>query len=80
MSDFILPFDFSEDDPGRSRGQLLLNEPLPYPIGNQGGGFYRPGRMILENQTSIDVVLYHNPATAQFIYTHTTKPNPHLLA
>lgn len=80
MSDFILPFDFSEDDPGRSSGQLLLNEPLPYPIGNQGSGFYRPGRMILDNQTSIDVALYHNPATAKFIYTHTTRPNPHLLA
>ncbi len=79
MSEFILPFDFSEDDPGRSTGQVILTEPLPYPIGTQGSGFYRPGRMILDNKTSIDLVLYHNLATAQFIYTHTAQPNPHLL-
>lgn len=79
MSEFILPFDFSENDPGQSSGQLLLNEPLPYPIGQQGSGFYRPGRMVLTRSTAIDLVLYHTPATAEFIYTHPTEANPHLL-
>lgn len=80
MSEFILPFDFSEDDPGRSSGQVTLKEPLPYPIGHQGSGFYRPGQMTLHNGTSIDLVLYHNEATARFIYTHETKPDPQLLS
>ncbi len=80
MSEFILPFDFSEDDPGRSSGQVTLKEPLPYPIGNQGSGFYRPGQMTLHNGTSIDLVLYHNAATARFMYTHPTRPDAQLLS
>ncbi len=64
------PFSFNEDPKHPINGSLELENPLPYPQGTQGSALYRPGRIRLENGTTLDLVLYHNPATAEFIYLH----------
>jgi hypothetical protein len=64
------PFSFNEDPKHPINGSLELEIPLPYPQGNQGSALYRPGRIRLENGTTLELVLYHNPATSEFIYLH----------
>lgn len=68
MSPFKYPFVFSEEDSSPVRGAVELDEPLPYQTGAQGSGFYRPGRIAVENFGNLELVLYHNPATSAFIY------------
>jgi hypothetical protein len=68
MSQFVYPFEFSEDASNPIAGSLELDEPLPTPQSPGGGGFFRPGRIKL-----------HNPATAQFIYLRQHRMDTHLL-
>ncbi len=64
------PFSFHEDPKHPINGSLELENSLPYPQGTQGSALYRPGRIRLENGITLELVLYHNPATAEFIYLH----------
>ncbi len=67
MSHFIYPFSFDDDTPNKIQGSLELSEPLPYQ--NQtGGGFFRTGRLQVNEIPPLEIVFYHNAATAQFIY------------
>lgn len=79
MPKFIYPFDFSTQNSGQSIGHLELDEPLPYSQDTPGSGFYRPGRIQLDNGLRLDLILYHNEATSAFMYTHTSPVDPHLL-
>ena len=78
MAGLKFPFAFSEDEKTQINGRLELTEPLPY-TENKGGGFFRPGKVIMDDGAGIDVVLYHNPATAAFIYLRDTPIDPYLL-
>ena len=64
------PFSFSEDPHHQLHGSLELENPLPYPQGTQGSALYRPGRIILEDGLELELILYHNRATSEFIYLH----------
>lgn len=76
MPAFDYPFTFTEDAVHQTEGSLKLENPLPYP--NEGSGFYRPGRLFLKDNGSLEIVLYHNPATAKFIYLRQGPPDRHL--
>jgi hypothetical protein len=77
---FTYPFDFNEGDTRQVRGFVELAEPLPYPLRGDGHGFYRPGRIAVEGCQPVELVLYHNQATAAFIYLRRGLPNTNLLA
>lgn len=70
MALFTYPFSFQEVDSSRVDGRLELNDPVSYPIPGSGEGKYRTGKIELDAGTRLDVVLYHNDATATFIYLH----------
>ncbi|NPV55770.1 MAG: hypothetical protein HPY76_03725 [Anaerolineae bacterium] len=66
-------FSFEEDNQTVT-ASLELDEPLPFRQDHQGSGFYRSGRLFIDPQSKLEIVLYHTPATAQFIYLHERKP------
>ncbi len=78
MSEFKYPFEFSEDSRTPVRGLLELDEPLPYNH-RSGSGFYRPGRILVEGSADLDLVLYHNEATAHFMYVRRAPVDSNLL-
>lgn len=79
MSRFHYKFSFLEDTPNPINGDLILDEPLAYDCNAQESGFYRPGRITLDNQRSLELILYHNQATAKFIYLREGATNAHLM-
>ncbi len=79
MPQFTYPFSFSEVDSSQVNGCLELEEPLPYNHSSQGGGFYRQGKIELEGNCCLDLVLYHNAATSAFIYTRPDGQDARLL-
>jgi hypothetical protein len=78
MSNFHYPFTFLEDSSNKTIGSLELDKPLPYD--SKESGFYRPGKLTLENNGTLDLVLYHNPATAKFIYLRKSAPDRQLFS
>lgn len=79
-SSFHYPFVFLEEDSSTVEIELELEKPLPCSSHPQESGFYRPGRIHFQNgHHPVEVVLYHNPATAQFIYLHEQPADAHLL-
>ena len=76
MPRYDFPFTFNEDSSNQTIGNLELDEPLP--CNQEGSGFYRPGRITLQNNSSLDLVLYHNPATTRFIYLRDCPPDKNL--
>lgn len=80
MPPFIHPLDFSEGTAQRIKGQLELDDPLPFSTRDQGSGFYRPGSIKLEDCPPLGLVLYHTPATARFMYIRQAAVDPNLLA
>ena len=76
MAVFEYPFSFTEDQTHQTIGNLELSEPLP--CNQEGSGFYRTGRLALQNNGSLDLVLYHNPATQKFIYLRDCPPDANL--
>jgi hypothetical protein len=68
MSKFIFPLTLPEDDSSQVRGSLELDDPLPFNYKSKESGFYRPGKIVLEEGNSLELVLYHSAATASFIY------------
>ncbi len=72
-------FVFSEDDASQVRALLELEEPMPYQTRSAESGSYRMGKLSVEGSNSIDLVLYHTPATAAFIYTREDPLNPNLM-
>jgi hypothetical protein len=76
MSAFVYPFSFPEETSNQISGQLELDKPLPYD--SKESGFYRTGRIALQNNSALDIVLYHNPATAKFMYLRQCPPDENL--
>jgi hypothetical protein len=79
MKPFIYPFSFSEGESHKVEGELSLEEPLPYQDKSGGSGFYRPGKLELDNGSHLDLVLYHNPATSAFMYLRKSPLDARLL-
>lgn len=79
MTQYRYPFAFTEDASNTITGQVELEQPLPYQSPSGGSGFYRPGRLQLSDGSGIDLILYHNPYTASFIYLREAKVDNHLL-
>jgi len=79
MSQYTYRFAFTEDDFSQNRGSLVLDEPLPFRNNSQGSGFYRLGKIALEGQTALDIVLYHSKATTTFMYLRSNKIDASLL-
>jgi hypothetical protein len=76
MTVYEYPFAFEEDQANRIIGSLELDEPLP--CNQEGSGYYRSGRIALQNNGILDLVLYHNPATEKFIYLRESAPDANL--
>ena len=76
MPKYKYPFSFNEDSSNQTIGTLELDEPLP--CNQEGSGFYRPGRISLQNNRALELVLYHNQATAKFIYLRKCHPDSNL--
>ncbi len=68
MALFNYPFQFEEEDCSQITGNLILEKPLPYQDNPQGSGFYRLGKITLGEGINLDIVFYHNQATAAFMY------------
>ncbi len=80
MSQFIYPFEFSEDDSKQIKGSMILEKPLPYQTKKpEGSGFYRPGSISLGFSGNLELTIYHNQSTANFIYIQSRKPDPLLM-
>jgi hypothetical protein len=79
MPRFVIPFQFQEDDTSQITGTLELEEPLPFIANNRGSGFYRPGILKVDGCVGLEVVTYHSPATAAFIYLRDQTVNAHQL-
>ncbi len=79
MSVFRYPFSFTEDVLNQKTGFLALDEPLPYSTNAKESGFYRPGKIILNDGKNLDLVLYHNPYTAKFIYLRQCQADDSLM-
>lgn len=78
MPPFVFPFSFTEDSLRPVDGWVELEKPLPYTI-TVGSGYYRPGKLAIDGGGHLDLVLYHNPATAKFIYLRESSPDLNLL-
>jgi hypothetical protein len=79
MTQYKYPFAFTEDRLNPVNGHVELEQPLPYQSPSGGSGFYRTGRIVLEDGNGLDLILYHNPFTAHFIYIRDAKLDPNLM-
>ncbi len=79
MAFYTYPFDFNEGNTARVKGQVELEEPLPYQVHSSAGGYYRQGKIVVEGCAPLNLVLYHDDATAAFIYLRKILPGPGLL-
>lgn len=68
MALFNHSYQFSEEDQTQINGNLILEKPLPYQAPPDGSGFFRTSRITLSPEINLELVFYHNPATASFIY------------
>jgi len=75
---FTYPFVFSESNLSQVRGNLELEQPLPF-SNSRGGGFYRPGKISLEGCPDLDLVLYHSQAISTFMYIRESQLDENLL-
>lgn len=80
MAPYSFPFSFPEDDSSVVRGALELQAPLTNAHNPSEISQYRPGKIHLEGYADLDLVLYHNPATAAFMYLRREPVNPNLMA
>ncbi len=79
MPPFIFPFSFSEISLQLAEGCVALEKPLPYTV-SEGSGYYRLGKLSIASGEYLDLVLYHNPATTNFIYLRESPPDLNLLS
>ena len=79
MSHFEYPFLLPEDDKNQINGRVELEDPVFYRHASGGNCYYRPGRIIAEGGVPLDIILYHNKATAKFMYLRNDQVDPNLL-
>jgi len=73
------PFSFEEDPANPMIGHVEMEQPLPCQTTIGGSGFYRLARLTLKNAGGLDLVMYHNPFTAAFIYMREVVLDQNLL-
>jgi hypothetical protein len=78
MAPFRFPFSFTEAYGVEVKGDVELEQPIPF-SNAQGGGLYRTGKVHLAECPALDVVLYHSRATAHFMYVRECPVDAHLL-
>lgn len=78
MAPFRFPFSFTEANNVEVKGEVELEQPLPF-TNSRGGGLYRTGKIHLPDCPELDVVLYHSRATAHFMYVRSCPVDSHLL-
>jgi len=79
MPIYSYPIEYIEEDASRVRGQLILEDAVPYRLNSSGSGLCRSGKIALDSGESLDVALYHNKATARFIYLRDERVDANLL-
>ena len=79
MTQYKYPFAFTEDPSNQVNGHVELEQPLPYQSPSGGSGFYRPGKIILDDGNCLELILYHNSFTAAFIYLRDAPMDPNLM-
>jgi hypothetical protein len=79
MTNIKHPFSFEEDPSNPLTGHVDMEQPLPSETTIGGSGFYRPARLSLQGDGGLDLVLYHNPYTAAFIYLREAVLDRHLV-
>ncbi|HEX7394649.1 MAG TPA: hypothetical protein VF313_06940 [Anaerolineaceae bacterium] len=76
MAYFSYDFSFSDVEATEVVGYLELEDPIAF---LHGSAFYRPGRIALEGCGGMELVLYHSPSTAAFMYMRDVAPDANLL-
>ena len=79
MAKINFPFSFLEDSQNQTVGNLELEDAIPYQDDPVRTALYRPGKIKLTNGKTLDLVLYHNDATAKFIYLRNSPIDKNLL-
>jgi hypothetical protein len=79
MTLFAYPIEYTEEDASLVRGTLKLDDAFEYRLNTHGSGYYRPGKIILEGGAELDLALYHNDATARFMYLRDGRIDADLL-
>lgn len=79
MAKVEFPFSFIEDSPNQTIGKLELDEAIPYQYNSVGSALFRTGRIKLTDGNNLELVLYHNDATAKFMYLRNSAVDNYLL-
>jgi hypothetical protein len=79
MLPYKFPFSYAEDDSSSVSGYLELDAPVEYQTPDQEMAIYRPARIGLEGCKNLEIVLYHNQATKDFIYLRDAKYDKNLV-
>jgi len=80
MAPFIYHFEFLEDDSSKVEGVLELDSPTAYSLGPGKVAYYRTGSIQVKSCPNLALVLYHNEATADFMYLRQRPVDENLLS
>ena len=80
MTLITYPFSFSEDSQNPTIGNLELGTASPNHLHTEGSGFYREGKLVLQNGNQLDLVLHHNEFSSKFMYIRKSPVDLNLLA
>jgi hypothetical protein len=80
MTPFIYPFAFREDDSSEVSGVLELDPPCAYTPAPGRVAYYRTGTIRVKSCPPLALVLYHNDATAIFMYLRQRPVDVNLLS
>jgi hypothetical protein len=75
---FTYPFRFSDSAHEQIAGVLALDDVAPE--ASEASVYFRSGRLTLDDGRGIELVLGHSPATAQFMYLRSARPEPQLFS
>ncbi len=79
MALFSYPIEYREQDGGMINGTLTLEDPQQYQWNSLASCYCRSGKIILDGGAELHLTLYHNEATAKFIYLRSQSVDPDLL-
>jgi len=79
MPHFSYRIAFTEDSSNPIKGSLELDESTAYGLRSGGSAYYRTGQILLEGGAGLELVLYHNASTSEFMYMRDGPINPNLL-
>jgi hypothetical protein len=79
MGIFSYPIEYIEEDSSLVKGVLVLEDVDQYHLNSRGSGCYRLGKIALESGAELELALYHNEATAKFMYLRSQPIDQDLL-